>query len=383
MSCLKYVLTNTGSTSIFFNYQRCSDAMWEYQIELKPNQTKNVWLLNNTFSSPYQGSSNFILQDEGVFPPVFIAPTPSNSSTPANTSTPTITPTQTITPSETSDNTPTPTPTETETPTPTPTETEIPTPTPTLTPTETETPTPTPTPTETETPTPTPTPTETETPTPTPTLTSTPLFKEIVFRYDAISYVGACANSKTTYYLNPNVGDPTSAFNILYTDSSLTSIAPEGYYIVDTIPYCLNTYGSGGYFVDSSGFFTSSIGFNPCPGGVNFNVRYKSSDIVDLCSQPFKFLRTTGTTTPVIGKIYYQQNPCVPATDGYYSTCNCSNGIDYFVISGGTGEVVDIVYCPTSTPTPTPTETETPTPTPTPTETETPTPTPNPTETQL
>ena len=46
MACSKYTLTNTGSTIVNFNYQRCDDAKWEYQVELTPNQTKNIWLLN-------------------------------------------------------------------------------------------------------------------------------------------------------------------------------------------------------------------------------------------------------------------------------------------------------------------------------------------------
>ena len=44
MACSKYTLTNTGTTQVNFNYRRCDDAMWEYQVELEPNQTKNIWL---------------------------------------------------------------------------------------------------------------------------------------------------------------------------------------------------------------------------------------------------------------------------------------------------------------------------------------------------
>ena len=68
MSCKKYVLTNTGSTNTTFNYRRCDDAMWEYQVSLKPNQTKNIWLFDGTFSTAFPTS--IVLGNEGVFPPV-------------------------------------------------------------------------------------------------------------------------------------------------------------------------------------------------------------------------------------------------------------------------------------------------------------------------
>jgi hypothetical protein len=67
MACSKYILTNTGSTTVNFSYQRCDDAMWEYQIELTPNQTKNIWLLNGTYSTAY--SQGITLNNQGKFPP--------------------------------------------------------------------------------------------------------------------------------------------------------------------------------------------------------------------------------------------------------------------------------------------------------------------------
>ena len=151
MACSKYTLTNTGSTIINFNYRRCDDSMWEYQVALSPNQTKNVWLIDSTFQiSPVYGT-NLVNVDQGVFPPTG-DPTPTSTS--AITATPTPTPTETI------GITATPTPTETigVTATPTPTSTSAITATPTPTPTETETITATPTPTSDPTPTPTSTP---------------------------------------------------------------------------------------------------------------------------------------------------------------------------------------------------------------------------------
>jgi len=220
MACSKYTLTNTGTTVINFNYRRCDDAMWQYQIELYPNETKNIWLMDDTFSIAPLFNTNIILTDEGVFPPVYATPTPTPTPsvtpsitptqtttatvTPTNTGTPPVTPTNTSTPTNTQTNTGTPnatstptatlglTPTATETQTPTPTNTQTGTPaeTPTNTPTNTqtgtpaETPTNTPTNTQTGTPDVTPTPsttigatptqTETQTPTPTATVTETP-----------------------------------------------------------------------------------------------------------------------------------------------------------------------------------------------------------------
>jgi len=180
MACSKYTLTNTGTTVINFNYRRCDDSMWEYQVELYPNQTKNIWLMDNTFSIAPLYNTNLVLEDNGVFPPVYVTPTPTPtpsvtpSNTPTQTTTPSVTPTNTGTPPVTPTNTSTPTNTQTNTGTPNATST--PTATLGLTPTATETQTPTPTNTQTGTPaeTPTNTPTNTQTGTPAETPTNTP-----------------------------------------------------------------------------------------------------------------------------------------------------------------------------------------------------------------
>jgi hypothetical protein len=131
MACSKYTLTNTGTTAVNFNYRRCDDSMWDYQVNLDPNQTKNIWLIDGTYgiADAYVGSVSLV--NDGVYP-LTPTPTPTNTSTPTNTPTPSITPTLTPTNTET----PTNTPTNTETPTNTPTSTETPTPTPTPTPTQ-------------------------------------------------------------------------------------------------------------------------------------------------------------------------------------------------------------------------------------------------------
>ena len=129
MACNKYTLTNTGTTAVNFNYRRCDDSMWQYQVNLEPNETKSIWLIDGTFDiSEYFGSVVEITNDGG-FPP---NPTPTPSVTP------TLTPTVTETPTNTPTNTETPTNTPTNTETPTPTNTETPTTTPTPTPTSTE-----------------------------------------------------------------------------------------------------------------------------------------------------------------------------------------------------------------------------------------------------
>ena len=144
MACSKYSLTNTGTTLTNFNYRRCDDTMWQYQVSLEPNQTKNIWLIDDTYSTSFV--TGIVLTNEGVFPPVNVTPTPSSSSIPVTptttpTNTPTNTPTVTQTPSVSATIGLTPTATETTTPTPTTTQTNTPTntETPTNTPTNTET----------------------------------------------------------------------------------------------------------------------------------------------------------------------------------------------------------------------------------------------------
>ena len=125
MACNKYILTNTGTTSINFNYRRCDDSMWEYQVNLDPNETKNIWLINGTYQIAPTYASKMVLVDTGVFPPLSATttPTPTPTVTPTNTTTPTNTQTSTTTPTVTPTNTKTPTNTPTHTATPTPSST--------------------------------------------------------------------------------------------------------------------------------------------------------------------------------------------------------------------------------------------------------------------
>ena len=268
MACTKYTLTNTGSTSVNFNYRRCDDALWIYQVELTPNQRKTICAINDTYTVVPSFKHLISLVNQGVCPPIPITPTPTRTptATPTNTPTPTQTVTQTATntptstttltatPTQTSTSTPTNTPTNTETPTntPTPTNTETPTNTPTSTntptPTNTETPTNTPTNTATQTPTNTPTNTKTptntptntatqtptntatQTPTNTPTNTGTPTPTPTSTSYQFTVYLGSAYCNTGTCYLDGTItdqivylpinGEPTIG-GYLYTDPSL------------------------------------------------------------------------------------------------------------------------------------------------------------------
>ena len=85
MACSKYTLTNTGTTAINFNYRRCDDSLWEYQVNLDPNETKNIWLINGTYNTAPNFDSSISLVNNGTYP---LTPTP----TPSVTATPTGTP---------------------------------------------------------------------------------------------------------------------------------------------------------------------------------------------------------------------------------------------------------------------------------------------------
>jgi hypothetical protein len=327
MACSKYTLTNTGSTIINFNYRRCDDSMWEYQVELYPNQTKNIWLINNTYSIAQLYQSSVVLVNQGVFPPIYPSPTP--------TMTPSVTPTNTPTPSVTATNTPTPsitasqTPTTTSTQTPTNTATQTPTPTTTTTltasPTQTETPTQTPTttttltasPTQTETPTPTPTNTGTAAVTPTPTNT------------------GTAAETPT----------PTPSVTATNTPTASPGSTPTPTPTIDRVSF---TVYYGATQDDACGQYNASTTI------------YGNNSQFDLCTE-FWNVATGGPTIDMTG--FYKNGNFVIELDEFGNT-----------IGFGAG-------CQTLTPTPTNTLTPTITPTVTATETQTPTPTTTPTAT--
>jgi hypothetical protein len=140
---------------------------------------------------------------------VISIPCPSATPTP----TPTVTPTETISLTPTTTETPSPTPTNTETPTNTPTTTE----------------------------TPTPTVTSSETPTPTPTLTQTPT--PINYEFELIYGSNpneACSGTDSAFYGTRSGGPTIETGEVLYTNNTLTTYAPDGYYGQGTTLYVVS-----------------------------------------------------------------------------------------------------------------------------------------------
>lgn len=319
MACSKYNLTNTGSTIVTFNYQRCDDALWEYQVELLPNQTKNIWLLNNTYSSAFP--SRIVLVNQGEFPSLTVTPTPSITPSP----TPTVTTTPTNTPTNTS--TPTPSVTAEVTPTPTQTQTQTPTPTTTQTPTNTSTPTPTPT----------------------------------VSRYSFTVTSGSTSNdacvSGTTYTIwgNNPVFDTCTQF---YADSYGSSTMLAAFYANSGIVVEIDASGLpvGAFDLCSllptpTPTITSTATETPTPtptttptatlGYYEYSLgsgATANDACTDFGSSPQTIYGSVaGGLGPNIGEILYQtpgNPPTNPVLDGYYS-----NGVAWWLVSGGSGEI--------------------------------------------
>jgi hypothetical protein len=51
--CCKYILRNNSNKLATFNYKRFKDSIWQYQVELKPNQIKSIFLEIETYSTPF------------------------------------------------------------------------------------------------------------------------------------------------------------------------------------------------------------------------------------------------------------------------------------------------------------------------------------------
>ena len=385
MACSKYTLTNTGSTIINFNYRRCDDSMWEYQVELYPNQTKNIWLINNTYSIAQLYQSSVVLVNEGVFPPVYPSPTPTltPTTTPTNTPTPSVTATNTPTPSITASQTPTntatqtPTNTASQTPTPTttttltasPTQTETPTQTPTNTGTASVTPTPTNTGTAAETPTPTPSVTATNTPTASPgsTPTPTPTIARVSFTvYYGATQDDACGeyNASTTIYGNNSQFDLCDEFWNVATGGptiDMTGFYKNGNYVIELDEFG-NTVGFGTLCQTltptptntetptNTPTVTATETQTPTPtttptatfGYYTYSLGTGATSN-DACTD-FVFAPNTiygtvaGGPGPNAGEyLYFDTALTIPVIDGYYS-----NGTASFLVSGGLGEVTGV-----------------------------------------
>ena len=362
MACSKYTLTNTGTTVINFNYRRCDDSMWEYQVELEPSQTKNIWLLNNTYSIAQSYANSVILNNQGEFPPVGPTPTPSTTaaSTPTPTPTPTNTPTVTTTPTQTATQTGTPT----GTPTPTQTGTPVETPTPTGTPTPTQTPT------QTGTSSVTPTPTGTSSVTPTPTVTTTVTPTSPLQPFGSLSgstRQSACNSSTmiTLYGFSPLFDENNQFYN---EPSGTVTIDLSGFYVnSDSVIELNSTGGTVGTFTLCSVVPTST----PTPTStttptVTPTPNQTSTPTPTVTQTPtqtfawYTYSLGTGTTAinactafgsspitiygsvaggvgPNVGEYLYETagiplSDAVP--DGYYS-----NGTAWYQVTGGAGQI--------------------------------------------
>ena len=383
MACSKYTLTNTGSSITNFSYRRCDDNMWQYQVPLDPSEVKNIWLINNSYSTAF--SNAIVLVDQGAFPPLNATATP--------TPTPTLTPTNTPTPSITASQTPTQTQTQTQTQTPSQTQTQ--------TPTQTTTQTSTPTQTTTTTLTASPTGTAAVTPTPTPT----PGFYEFSLGFAETPNM-ACSATQSSYYTITSSGPVLATGEILYSNSSLTTPAPNGYYADGTDWYQVGVTGStSGVVINKvvsgclnlvtptpTASVTPSITptntvtpspTDPQPARYQFTPNHSESSSIEACS--------TVLTASLFG-----EEPIFSDNTFFFG---CSSGLcpgvdlsGWYVVSGivyeldASGTVLNSTLCG-GTPTPTPTQTNTQTPSrtpnnsPTPTNTQTGTPAVTPTTT--
>jgi hypothetical protein len=366
MACSKYILTNTGSTLVNFSYRRCDDSLWDYQVELLPNQTKNIWVIDGTYTVASAFKSSIVLVNLGGFPPISASstPTPTPTPTPTNTPTPSVTatntPTATQTPTNTPTNTGTQTPTPTQTVTPTNTETQTPTPTNTGTPTQTVTPTNTGTPTQTPTPTntgtPTQTPTNTETPTQTvtptntgtPTQTPTPTSPLQIFSVtSATTSNDACENgvSTTIYAFNPLFDNNTQFYN---DPSGVVTTNMTGFYSDGTSVTEIDSDGSQvGSFTACSSLLTPTptptLTQTPTSTFAWYTYSLGTGSTANNACTAFSSSPQTiygsiaGGIGPNIGEFLYQ-TAARPLTDvvpdGYYS-----NGTAWFEVTGGLGEV--------------------------------------------
>jgi len=420
MACIKRILTNISQNVVYFNYKRCDDLIWEYEVNLEPNQTKIIWMVDGTYSTPF---TNSITVSSQSFPP---SPTPTKTirqytfsgyfgETDANAcaqvtpiviygylpiltrntyfyndtegpvtidmtgfyyiddiilelssdgilvSTSSTCPTPT--PTQTSTSTQTPTPTITDTPTPTPTNTM--TPTNTNTPTNTQTTTSTPTNTRTNTVTPTTTPTNTMTPTVTPTNTMTPTVTPTITDSPTPTQTKTPTQTPTPTITDTPTNTPTQTSTKTPTNTATNTMTPTPTNTTTQTPTSTPTPTHSRFMFNITSGLTSNIA---CDSGT-VGVIYGDKSLFDE------------------NTLFYNNSigPVTIDMSGYYSY-----GGKVVQLNSSGNEIGGFTLCSilptitpsptnTQTPTPTPTVTDTPTSTPTPTVTDTPTSTPTPT----
>ena len=359
MACSKYILTNTGSTIVTFNYRRCDDGMWSYQVELEPNQTKNIWLVNNTYSS---ANVTIVVVNEGAFPPAGATPTP--------TPTPTNTPTQTTTPTDT----------------------------PSVTSTPTNTPQVTATPTSSLTPTPTTTTTLTATNSPTPTPTNVDRFEFDGVCHSESDPTGACECVQTSTLFGNN--PVFSASTLFWADAVGNTGNPVGFYNLDGTIYQLSDCDGATGCTSGSTVLGTTICPTPTPT-VTTTPTQTPTDTPTVTATPtatvtntptvsrFSFSVGSGSTTneacasstiyTIWGnaslfddctQFYLASEGSSPMLAGFYAnSTGVVTEIDSDGLQVGSFSSCSVIPTPTQTSTPTQTPTDTPSVTPTPTPT--------------
>jgi len=71
MACSSYRITNSSNSEfVYYNYQRCDNSLFEYQVEVPPGETNTFWAIDGTVkSSPFY--DNVVdIRNYGQFPPV-------------------------------------------------------------------------------------------------------------------------------------------------------------------------------------------------------------------------------------------------------------------------------------------------------------------------
>jgi hypothetical protein len=307
--------------------------MWEYQVNLDPNQTKNIWLINGTYDAAQIFEASIVLVNDGAYP---LTPTPTRTPTGTPASTPTQTPTPTQTGTAAVTPTPSATPTETATVTPTPTNTNTPTQTQTGTASVTSTPTPT--------------------ATNTPTVTNTPTQGRFTFAITSglTSNVACDSGAAGTIY-----GDDSIFNNNTQFYNSLTgpvTIDMSGYYANSGVVVQLTSGGveTGGYSlcsilptltqtptVTQTPTNTATVTPTPTPtiGYYTYSFGYDASLAATACtdyvSSPSNYYVSPSSNPIQPGDIIYTNTALsTPASDGYYS-----DGTGLYLVAGGAGVI--------------------------------------------
>jgi hypothetical protein len=349
MACSKYTLTNTGSTTVNFSYRRCDDSLWEYQVELTPNQTKNIWVINGTYTIAPLYQSMISLVNQGAFPPI-------NS-----TATPTATPTST------------PTPSVTQTQTPTNTSTTTLTATPTATPTNTQTGTNTPTPSVTATITPSP--------------TEPARFIQADICHDEADDQGAC-DCLGTANVWTNAVNLASSTVMFSNPNGPNTGNPEGWYVQGGILYNVASDCGPGCTTGATITSYGPCGVTPTPTATNTQTPTNTPTVTPTPTSPLQsFSVFSGTTSngaceSGVSVTIYAFDPLFDQNTQFYTTSTgqvlsdmsgfFSDGTSVTQLASNGSQVGIFTLCDALV-TPTPTITQTSTSTPTPTVTQTPT----------